>query len=245
MINITYLDFLHTITENDGEILVTSGGKAKFRLEKSAQRVCFTPLSSGGARSLNEKDVRRYLDIFNATRSTKTTDYTDRMQNASYVLAIIKLWIGQQPDAPLIDEVELIGNAESFGVEEGKVEYRSHRDRERSRELVVLAKHLFRLNHEGRLFCEVCDFDFGLKYGDPDFIEAHHRIPLRDLRPGTRTRVSDLAMVCANCHRMLHRGSLWPTVDELKQKIQALKRKRRIIVKSMETGDVRLGGADV
>jgi 5-methylcytosine-specific restriction protein A len=31
-------------------------------------------------------------------------------------------------------------------------------------------------------------------------------------------------MVCANCHRMLHRGSPWPTVDELKAKHESRKR---------------------
>ena len=61
---------------------------------------------------------------------------------------------------------------------------------------------------------------------DPlQLLEAHHRIPLCDLEPGTKTKLSDLAMVCANCHRMLHRGNPWPTVDKLKLKIEAKKLK--------------------
>lgn len=36
-------------------------------------------------------------------------------------------------------------------------------------------------------------FDFGQTYGEPDFIEVHHLIPLRDLKPGDKTKLSDLA----------------------------------------------------
>lgn len=221
----TYSDFLETVTENDGEVLSTSGGQATFRLEKDLRGVRFIPVSSGKSRRLNQESIERYLEIFNETQSTNTSDYTDRMLNASYILAVIKLWIGQQPQAPLIDD----GTAESgeidleFSAPEGDLKVRSHRHRERSRELVTMAKELFRMRNQDRLFCEVCGFDFGKMYGAPDFIEVHHRIPLRDLQPGTKTKLSDLAMVCANCHRMLHRGNPWPSINELKQKLKSRK----------------------
>ena len=59
---------------------------------------------------------------------------------------------------------------------------------------------------------------FAAAYGErgDGFIECHHTIPVRDLRPGSRTRLSDLALVCANCHRMIHRRSPWLTVEELR-----------------------------
>ena len=221
----TYSDFLQTVTENDGEILSTSGGRATFRLEMGHDGVRFIPVSSGKARKLNQESIERYLEIFNRTQSTNTSDYTDKMRNASYILAIIKVWIGQQSHAPLIND----GTAESgeidaeFSAPEGDLKVRSHRHRERSRELVTMAKAVFQTRNQNRLFCEVCNFDFGKTYDVPDFIEVHHRIPLRDLQPGTKTKLSDLAMVCANCHRMLHRGHPWPTVDELKQKLKSQK----------------------
>jgi predicted HNH restriction endonuclease len=224
---ITYSDFQATVNDNAGEVLVTAGGRARFRLEKTGDGVSFTPLSTEKSRGLNAEAVQRYLEVFNKTKSTTTSDYTDKMRNASYVLAVIKLWIGQQPDAPLIDN----GTSEAgeidpeFSAPEGDFKVRSHCKRERSRELVLMAKQVFREQNNGRLFCEACGFDFGKTYGAPDFIEAHHRIPLCDLEPGTKTKLSDLAMVCANCHRMLHRGNPWPTVDGLKQKIEAAKMK--------------------
>jgi predicted HNH restriction endonuclease len=151
------------------------------------------------------------------------------MFNPSYVLPVILLWLGQQktllPPAfeETIDDVE---RDESFSVEDGILKVRSHLSRERNRELVRLAKDAFQFAHKGKLFCEVCGFDFGPVYGAPDFIEAHHRVPLRDLQPGTLTKISDLAMVCANCHRMLHRGPQWMTIPELRTKMRRLVEKQ-------------------
>jgi predicted HNH restriction endonuclease len=222
----TYSDFLQTVNENDGEVLSTSGDRATFRLGKGNNGVRFIPISSGKPRELNQEAIERYLKVFDQTQSTKTTDYTDAMRNASYVLAIIKVWIGQQPQAPLIND----GTTESgdidpeFSAPEGDFKVRSHRQRERSRELVTMAKAVFKKQNQGRLFCEVCDFDFGETYGAPEFIEVHHRIPLRDLKPGAKTKLSDLALVCANCHRMLHRGNPWPVIEGLKHSIKAAKK---------------------
>ena len=95
---------------------------------------------------------------------------------------------------------------------EGRRIERLHRSRERSSRLVALAKEKHSRANGGKLPCEVCGFDFREKFGDrgTHFIEAHHKVPLKRLsKMKTReTRVEDLAMVCANCHRMLHRNPL-------------------------------------
>ena len=48
---------------------------------------------------------------------------------------------------------------------------------------------------------------FHATYGEVgrNYIEAHHTKPVSEMKEGEVTRVEDLAMVCANCHRMLHR----------------------------------------
>ncbi|MFD6548232.1 HNH endonuclease [Streptomyces sp. NPDC058398] len=58
------------------------------------------------------------------------------------------------------------------------------------------------------LRCEVCDFDFAHVYGPlgEDYIEVHHVTPLHISGP-QETELSDLACLCANCHRMCHRSS--------------------------------------
>ncbi|WP_455130463.1 HNH endonuclease [Propionibacterium acidifaciens] len=59
----------------------------------------------------------------------------------------------------------------------------------------------------GNISCEVCGFDFEKFYGDlgSGYTEVHHRCPLH-LSGSTTTRLSDLILVCSNCHRMIHKG---------------------------------------
>lgn len=59
----------------------------------------------------------------------------------------------------------------------------------------------------GTLACEVCGFDFKVAYGDlgAGYIEVHHTKPVHTLIAGTKTKLDDLALLCANCHRMAHR----------------------------------------
>ncbi|RSV14514.1 HNH endonuclease [Sphingomonas sp. ABOLH] len=36
-------------------------------------------------------------------------------------------------------------------------------------------------------------------------IEVHHVKPVHTLKPGSKVRLTDLVLLCANCHRMAHR----------------------------------------
>jgi 5-methylcytosine-specific restriction protein A len=101
--------------------------------------------------------------------------------------------------------------------EEGALLTRLHRTRERNRRL-ILAKKKKVLKALGRLPCEVCSFDFVEAYGDlgSEFVECHHTVPVSQLTPGSKTGLDDLALVCANCHRMLHRRKPWLTVEQLR-----------------------------
>ena len=62
----------------------------------------------------------------------------------------------------------------------------------------------------GRLECEVpgCAFDFSQVYGTlgDEFAFVHHLIPLGQLKRARKTGLNDLAIVCGNCHAMIHRG---------------------------------------
>jgi 5-methylcytosine-specific restriction protein A len=67
------------------------------------------------------------------------------------------------------------------------------------------------------LACEVCQFDFGEVYGDRGrgYIECHHVEPLHIGGERART-TNDLALLCSNCHRMIHTKPPWPTPAELR-----------------------------
>lgn len=73
----------------------------------------------------------------------------------------------------------------------------------------------------GHLRCEVpgCGFDFLEAYGEigRDYAQVHHLKQLSDLESPTRTTLKDLAVVCANCHAMIHRGGGCRSLNELIQ----------------------------
>lgn len=58
--------------------------------------------------------------------------------------------------------------------------------------------------------CKVCSFDFKKAYPGIEnnlYIEAHHLVPISELK-GMKVRRDpnkDFAVLCANCHRMIHR----------------------------------------
>lgn len=95
-----------------------------------------------------------------------------------------------------------------FGEIEGDKIIREHIKYElvkRNSKIVQLAKNQAIKNGNGRLKCECCKFDFFSVYGKlgSNFIECHHKIHISE---GERiTKIEDLALVCSNCHRMLHR----------------------------------------
>lgn len=58
--------------------------------------------------------------------------------------------------------------------------------------------------------CQACDRDFAERYGEigRDFIEAHHLRPIATLEEGVPVKydvAADFAVLCSNCHRMIHR----------------------------------------
>jgi 5-methylcytosine-specific restriction enzyme A len=118
----------------------------------------------------------------------------------------------------------LLGEADMAAVDEleapeGRLLYAMHRRRERDPRL---RQHKIDQVTQagGALCCEACGFDFGATYGDRGrgYIEVHHVRPLHDSGP-TRTRLADLALLCANCHRMIHRTRPWLTPCGLREVI--------------------------
>jgi hypothetical protein len=88
---------------------------------------------------------------------------------------------------------------------EGKEQLVTHLRRERNRS-IVNAKKMSVLSETRYLDCEVCGFNFSKIYGDrgKEFCEVHHRTPISETWGEVSINLSDLAIVCSNCHRMLH-----------------------------------------
>lgn len=88
---------------------------------------------------------------------------------------------------------------------------RLHKRVERNRKLASQAKKVHGYT------CQVCRFDFERHYGaiGHQFIEAHHLTPLSELR-GKRLTLDpekDFAVLCANCHRMIHRSDFVSDIE--------------------------------
>lgn len=119
------------------------------------------------------------------------------------------------------------GENESITEYEGRIHLSIHKVRERNQKAVRQAKKEFEKEH-GRLYCEVCDFDFAEKYPEigSDFIEAHHRIPIATYDGIHPVTPSDFAMVCSNCHSMLHKKlkGEYLSVKQLRDIVQQTKK---------------------
>ncbi len=81
--------------------------------------------------------------------------------------------------------------------------------------------------------CQVCGFDFEEFYGDigAGYIEVHHLCPLSEQKTEHIATIEDVAVVCANCHRVLHRNGREPiSLDELRKAIKQRTAKHEGIV---------------
>lgn len=133
------------------------------------------------------------------------------------VAAAIRSNLGALSSIEAEEEEESIEDAK-----EGQILTRIHRKRERSAKLRAAKKKAVE-KETGRLACEACDIDFSERYGQrgKGFIECHHIVPLHTLKPSQRTKISDLALLCPNCHRILHMRKPWLTVAQVKELFRA------------------------
>lgn len=146
-------------------------------------------------------------------------DFLDRPAEMAHAAQLLRegLRAGTLPPVLPEDEDE---DEEEANAPEGRVLYALHRRRERSKALRK-RKIAAVLKKGGTLACEACGFDFEEVYGERGrgYIECHHVVPLHEAGEGT-TKLSDLALICSNCHRMIHRRAPWPTPADLRATIK-------------------------
>ena len=115
---------------------------------------------------------------------------------------------GKKPVLPVVDSSDL-----ELSWFEGKWKrafvYHRRRESKARREKI---QETLRANG-GKLVCEVqhCGFDFAEQYGalGEGYAQVHHLLPLsKSPKEGRETRLKDLAIVCANCHVMIHAGGM-------------------------------------
>lgn len=129
------------------------------------------------------------------------------------------------------EDAPVLPDEDEFEAPEGRLLSRLHRYRERNAAIVKRKKASYLKKH-GCLRCEACEFDYQVTYGErgEGFIECHHTRPVSELVAGETTKLEDLILLCANCHRMVHAGRPWWSLEELRAALNTvehkLKRKR-------------------
>lgn len=99
-----------------------------------------------------------------------------------------------------------------------------------AREIMVSARST-KLVRDAKAFhgtkCQACGFDFHSFYGKRGngFIEVHHKEMLSD-RTARGSTVHDVEVLCANCHRMVHKTAVPLSLDELRAIIAAQQSRR-------------------
>lgn len=88
---------------------------------------------------------------------------------------------------------------------EGRTLTQKHKTRERSRRL--RRKLLDKRKQTSTLHCDICreSHDYLPQELQEAAFEAHHVVPIA-LVGESKTKVSDLALLCATCHRLIHRA---------------------------------------
>ena len=156
---------------------------------------------SGTLFSLSQKQGK-HLELL--TRRSRLID-SDALQNAP--------GNGEEP----IPDLDI----PTTGIKLRERKLRAHLRKERSSALRRARLAIAR--QKGELSCDVCNLSFAkLPRGVGEACcEVHHKIPVASLLPGALVRLNDLAVVCSNCHRMIHAKNPPHSPKQLRRKLAA------------------------
>lgn len=216
------LDLLY---RHDGPI--HKGHREVVELSKILQAALIHPIEARRPSFRNPDGValklQNLLSAIDPTRGL-TSSALDREVVAEYpraratevaaVALLIRAAIARQ------DAVEMSPEDEIFT--EGLLLTTQHRSRDRRLREKLLGK-----KSDGQLTCEICDFappslERPLR---ESFFEAHHVRPLADIKGIAYTRLADMSLVCACCHRFIHKliaiNKRWITIAEARDELRA------------------------
>jgi len=179
--------------------LQRKNGVRSFRIEAPADKAVLLPVEQ--RKLVIPRGVKGGIGQSNVW-------YADKPESKQTVDRVKNLIENGDPNLPDVDLYQ------SFP--EGHSRLVTHLQRERNASLVKQKKEA-RIRATGRLSCEVCDFDFSETYGQhgDGFCEVHHLKSLSQANGEIETELNDLAVVCSNCHRIIHRTDPMLGISEL------------------------------
>jgi 5-methylcytosine-specific restriction enzyme A len=152
--------------------------------------------------------VSKYYKWDNFPDENQINDDLQEFINYYYLLTIKDL-IKISDSSLDMDEMDL--------EEEDFTKIREHKQFERNRHLAEKVKKIH------GFVCEACNFDFEKGYGTIGkyYIEAHHLTPASKQK-GMKVKLNpktDFAVLCANCHRMIHRSEFIDDIETFRKLI--------------------------
>ena len=154
--------------------------------------------------SFGQQIVQSNLLLREATCALGITGTARTQTCFLYFRPVMELWDGF---------LDLDVDIHSHAATEGNKRLVLHLQRERNPAIVRKKK-----KQASSLDCEVCGFSFGRTYGSAasTYCEVHHLLPLSEVKHTTQTRMEDLAILCADCHRVTHLRNPPYTLSEVK-----------------------------
>jgi hypothetical protein len=179
----------------------------------------------------NHASLRKLQQLADRVFEGEEVEVSRRGRSAFYMAVLVTLpdvdfalnprrvWLKDAPRSFDSEYAELFPEEDPVAAREGRVEYRRHRVRERSPLLRRMKKEAA-LRDLGGLQCEACGFDYAERYGPlgKGYIECHHKVALATADE-RETTLDDLALICASCHRMIHRSQPMLSVEELRENL--------------------------
>ncbi len=197
-----------------------NGWKAKYYdAEHKVKSKLFSVLRDGedGARLLAIEYTKKHHN--KVIKLTKIPDLYKKDKYRKYSREEVKIFSsinsGSNSKGRLSKSLPTTHDPHAF---EGDRKLVLHRQIERNRRLRQAKIEDFIQIH-GKLFCELCCFSFIERFPflKVDIIEIHHLTPLGTLESGQITKLSDLMLLCSNCHFVIHQGDPAEQMNEMRR----------------------------
>lgn len=185
------------------EVLRERAAIARHRLADFSERLPITAIDLGSTAELPADYAAGHaMGVTYPAGALPTDEILAQDLNvavAAYRALTFRGGVDQSPDT---DDEDISANSAASLIELRR--YRMHRRIERNYRAAKAAK-----KHHGTR-CQACDLSFAERYGElgSGFIEAHHMRPIASLEEGAAVSydiAKDFAVLCSNCHRMIHR----------------------------------------
>ena len=187
------------------DVLADRASTLRRRIPEFVQGYSTAPIELGSSKTLPRDYEAGHVfgRRYDLSRNLGEQDLRSDLRHMIRAYLALTFRGGLEPSAETHDEDDHESDARGGSVIETR-RYRLHRRIERSSNAGKEAK-----KHHGTQ-CKACGLEFVEMYGalGDGYIEAHHLRPLSTLEEGVPIEldpVKDLTVLCANCHRMIHR----------------------------------------